>query len=90
MPTLGRERVEDRVLGLLDLPFGTDLEKTFAQSGIPVWYPGKRQGLDPQTFARLVRVLLDRVGPCEGSALSLYLQGLARRALSLDEHKRLP
>jgi hypothetical protein len=89
MPTLGRKRVEAGVLVLPGLPFGTDLEKTFAQDGIPVWYPGKRQGLDPQTFARLVRVL-DRVGPCGGSALSLYLQGLAQRALSLDEHKRLP
>jgi hypothetical protein len=87
IPTLGRERVEAGVVGLPGLPFGTDLEESLAQDGISVWHPGKRQGLDPQTLARLGRVL-DRVGPYGGSALSLYLQEFVQRAPSLDEHER--
>jgi hypothetical protein len=28
-------------------PFGTDVEQTLAQDGIPVWYMGKERGFDP-------------------------------------------
>ena len=77
MRTLDRERFEAGVISLLDPPFGTDLEETLAQDGIPVWHPGKRRGFDPRTFVRLTRVL-DRFGPHVGSALSPHLQGLAQ------------
>lgn len=86
MRTLDRERFEAGVISLLAPPFGTDLEETLAQYGIPVWHLGNRRGFEPRTFVRLVRVL-DRVGP--HAALSLHLQGLAQRAPSLDRHKRL-
>jgi hypothetical protein len=82
MRTLDRERFEAGVIGLIGPPFGTDLEETLAQDGIPVWHLGKRRGFDPRTFVRLVRVL-ERVG----SALSPHPQGLAQRAPSLDEHE---
>jgi hypothetical protein len=83
MRTLDRRQLEAGLLGLLDPPFGTDLEETLAQDEISVWHPGKRQGFDPQTFAWLVRVP-DRVGP--NAALSLHLQGSAQRAPS--PHRR--
>jgi hypothetical protein len=86
MRTLDRERFEAGVIGLLGPPFGTDLEETLAQDGIPVWHLGERRGFDPRTFVRLARVL-DRVGHHVGSALSLHPQGLAQRAPSLDEHE---
>jgi glycosyltransferase involved in cell wall biosynthesis len=85
MPTLNRERFEAGVIGLLDPPFGTDLEETLAQDVIPVRQLGERRGFGPRTFVRLVRVL-ERVG----SALSPHLQGFTQRAPSLDEHEEPP
>jgi hypothetical protein len=86
MRTLDWKQLEARLLGLLDPPFGTDLEETLAQDGISVWHPGKRQGFDPQTFAWPVRVP-DRVGP--NAALSLHLEGSVQRTPSPDERERL-
>jgi hypothetical protein len=84
---LDREWFEAGVISLLlDPPFGTDLEETLAQDGIPVWHLGKRRGFDPRTFVRFAR-LLDRVGPHVGSALSPHLQGLAQRAPSPGKHE---
>ena len=79
MRTLDREQLEAGLLGLSDPPGGTVPEETLAQNGICVWHPGKRQGFDPQTFARLVRVL-DSCGP--RPTLSPHLQGSAQRAPS--------
>ncbi len=84
MPALGQERVEARVLGLLDPPFGADLGETLVQDGISAWHPGNRQAFDPQTFVRLARVL-DRVGSQGGPAISLHLPGLTQRTPSLDK-----
>lgn len=56
MRTLSRERFEAGAVSLFD-PSGTDLEETLAQSGIPVWYLGKRRGPDPRMFTRIARVL---------------------------------
>lgn len=86
MRTLDREQLEAGLLGLLDPPCGTVPEETLAQNDISVWHPGKSQGFDPQTFARLVRVL-DRCGP--HPTLSLYLRGLAQRAPSPAKREEL-
>jgi glycosyltransferase involved in cell wall biosynthesis len=56
MRTLSRDRFEVGAISLFD-PAGTELEEVLAQSGIPVWYLGKRRGLDPRMFARIARVL---------------------------------
>ncbi len=86
MPTPGRERVEAGVIGLLDLPFGTDSEETLDQEGTPVWQLSKRPGYDPQALMQPSRVL-DRVEPHVGAAHSLHLQGLAQHAPSPDERE---
>ena len=38
-------------------PFGTDVEQTLAQEGIPVWYMGKERGFDPLVLARVARTM---------------------------------
>jgi glycosyltransferase involved in cell wall biosynthesis len=38
-------------------PFGTDVEQTLAQDGIPVWYMGKERGFDPLVVARVARTM---------------------------------
>lgn len=86
MRTLHREQPEARLLSLRVSPFGMDLGGTLAQKRIAVWHPGKRQGFDPRTFARLVRVL-DSCGP--RPTLSLYLQSLAQRVPSLAKREGL-
>ena len=48
MKTLAWEGCEAGAIGLLVPLFGTDLEETLAQDGIPVWLLGKRQGFNRQ------------------------------------------
>jgi hypothetical protein len=88
MRTLNREQFEAGMIGSLDPPFGTDLEETLAQYGVPGWHLGKRQDFDSRTFVRLARVL-DRVRSHVGAAPPPYLQGLAQRAPSPDKREGL-
>jgi glycosyltransferase involved in cell wall biosynthesis len=60
--SLDRERFEAGVISLLNPPFGTNLEETLVQDGIPVWHLGKRRGFDPRVFVRFARTL-DRFKP---------------------------
>ncbi len=88
MRTLDRERFEAVLIGLLDPPFGADLEEALAQDGIPVWHLGKRQGFDRQTIVRFTHVL-DPLGPHVGSTLPLDLLGLAQHAPSGNQQEGL-
>lgn len=83
------ERFKGGVLDLLTLWFGADVEGPPTRDEISMRYLGKRKGLDPQTFVRLVSVLA-RVGPHGDSALLLRPQALAQGVPSLDKHERLP
>jgi len=56
MRTLNREQFEASAISFFN-PSGTDQEKILSQSGIPVWYLGKRPGFDPRMFVRVARVL---------------------------------
>ena len=38
-------------------PFGSALERTLAEDGIPVWYMGKDKGFDPLVLARVTRTI---------------------------------
>jgi glycosyltransferase involved in cell wall biosynthesis len=38
-------------------PFGSALERTLAQDGIPVWYMGKDKGFDPSVVAQVTRAM---------------------------------
>jgi len=38
-------------------PFGSALERTLAEDGIPVWYMGKKRGFDPLALARVARTI---------------------------------
>jgi len=38
-------------------PFGSALERTLAQDGIPVWYMGKDKGFDPSVVAQVIRAM---------------------------------
>ena len=38
-------------------PFGTNLEETLAEDGIPVWYMGKERGFDPLVLTRVARTM---------------------------------
>ncbi len=65
----GAERVAASVLRTLDPeqfdvaaitlrgPFGSALERTLAEGGIPVWYMGKDKGFDPLVLARVTRTI---------------------------------
>jgi glycosyltransferase involved in cell wall biosynthesis len=54
--TSDREQFDVRAISLRG-PFATDVEKTLAQDGIPVWYMGKERGLDPLLFAWVARTM---------------------------------
>jgi glycosyltransferase involved in cell wall biosynthesis len=56
MRTLDRGHFEASAVSFFD-PSGTDQERILAEGGIPVWYLGKRPGLDPRMFVRVARVL---------------------------------
>ena len=43
-------------------PFGSALERTLAEGGIPVWYMGKDKGFDPLVLARVARTM-ERLRP---------------------------
>jgi glycosyltransferase involved in cell wall biosynthesis len=70
----GAERVAANLLRTLDPeqfavgavslrgPFGSQLEDTLAQDGIPVWFTGKGKGFDPTALARVTRAM-DRFRP---------------------------
>jgi hypothetical protein len=88
MRTLDRERFEAVLIGLLDPPFGTDLQEALAQDGVPVWYLGERRGFDRQTIVRFTHIL-DPRGPHVGSTPSLDLQGLAQHAPSGNQQEGL-
>lgn len=38
-------------------PFGSALERTLAEDGIPVWYMGKERGFNPLVLARVARTI---------------------------------
>ena len=67
-------------------PFDKGLEETLVSRRTMVWHPVERQGLDPRTFVRLVRVP-DRIGPRADSDLRLRLRGSTPRVWSLDKHE---
>ncbi len=56
MRTLSRKDFEVAATSLYDR-VGTDLEELLVKSEIPVWYLGKRPGLDPRMVPRIARVL---------------------------------
>ena len=43
-------------------PFGSALERTLAEDGIPVWYMGKDKGFDPLVLAQVARTM-ERLRP---------------------------
>ena len=52
MRTLNREQFDVGAISLFD-SVGSDLDDILAHNNIPVWYLGKRRGLDPRMFIRV-------------------------------------